>query len=83
MEKRFKKDPFKYLGFEKQFIGRKLDEADADLKGWDLEEVNPVVDENEKIVGFIYDTDCDGCFKGKAINDFGLKEMNGYWVYYM
>jgi len=80
-----KKDPQNEMNFEKKFIGKKINMVLKQLSEYDLENVgvSPVMDKNENIVGFIYDNDNDGYFKGEAIDDFGLKKFHGIWVYEM
>ena len=80
-----KKDPLSDLSFEKKFIGKDLDISILALSQYNLEDVgiSPVVDRNDIIIGFIYDNDNDGYFKGQDISDFGLKQIKNFWVYEM
>jgi len=77
------KDPYSEMGFEKKFIGKELNSVMNGLSKYSLEDqgVSPVIDKNNKIIGFIYDQDSDAKFKGKNISDFGIKSIKNFQVY--
>lgn len=79
-----KKDPRRELNFEKNFIGKDFYSVERKLAFYDLIEINPVIDKNNKIVSFINGFDSDGYFMGNKIEDLGMfKSKNGYWVYFL
>ena len=78
---REKKDPRRYLGMQKQFIGKNIDSVERELNNWDLTDISPVVNRDGKIIGFIDDADNDGYFKGKEIDDFGMEKRLDFYVY--
>jgi len=71
------------FGFEKKFIGKDINSVRSVLKGYKLEDdgISPVINSSGKITGFIYDSDNDGYFKGKKISDFGMKQIDNFFVY--
>ena len=84
-KKRFKeaKDPFADMSFEKKFIGKDLEVSSRLLSQYSLDRsgIYPVIDNNQKILGFVYESDSEDRFMGHKISDMGLFELNNFWVY--
>lgn len=80
-----KKDPFSDAGFEKKFIGRSFTSSVPELLNYDLEKsgVNPVLDKDHKILGFVYDGDHDDEFMGHKISSLGFRNYQGIDIYEM
>ena len=77
------KDPFADMSFEKKFIGKDLKASSRLLSQYSLDEsgIYPVIDNNQKILGFIYDSDSEDRFMGHKISDMGLFELKNFGVY--
>lgn len=74
-----KKDIFAVGNPDKEIKGMDIKKAVAkyDFK----DEVSPVLDDSNKIIGFIYASDGDDSFNGTKLKDMGQEEIKGVWVY--
>ena len=77
-----KKDPLSDLNFEKKFINQDINKIKNNLNIYDLDKagITPVI-KNDKIIGFVYDSDNDDTFKNKKINDMGLEPLLDFYIY--